>query len=153
MNRENIIVDMESPTPIDSYRFKSVGEINISYSKSLSSKYSITIAEVDKKEVEIKDFTDCLLQIWRIIEVIREKAYNDSKIVNVRDEDARTTCKRITLATTLSKKEKAIALKKQVNRIKSWRRKSVVENKYHSRERKKLNPIIIRPILREEKTW
>tara|TARA_R100000234_G_C4988991_1_gene174613 strand:+ start:822 stop:1283 length:462 start_codon:yes stop_codon:yes gene_type:complete len=153
MNRENIIVDMESPTPIDSYRFKSVGEINISYSKGLSSKYSITIAEVDKKEVEIKNFTDCLLQIWSIIEVIREKAYKDSKIVNVRDEDARTTCKRITLATTLSKKEKAIALKKQVNRIKSWRRKSVVENKYHSRERKKLNPIIIRPILREEKTW
>ena len=153
MNRENIIVDMESPTPIDSYRFKSVGEINISYSKGLSSKYSITIAEVDKKEVEIKDFTDCLLQIWTIIEVIREKAYKDSKIVNVRDEDARTTCKKITLATTLSKKEKAIALKKQVNRIKSWRRKSVVENKYHSRERKKLNPIIIRPILREEKTW
>tara|TARA_R100001443_G_scaffold52460_1_gene64147 strand:+ start:10010 stop:10471 length:462 start_codon:yes stop_codon:yes gene_type:complete len=153
MNRENIIVDMESPTPIDSYRFKSVGEINISYSKGLSSKYSITIAEVDKKEVEIKDFTDCLLQIWTIIEVIREKAYKDSKIVNVRDEDARTTCKRITLATTLSKKEKAIALKKQVDRIKSWRRKSVVENKYHSRERKKLNPIIIRPILIEEKTW
>ena len=107
MSKDNIVVDMQSPTPIDSYRYKSVGEVN----------------------------------------------YKESKVVNVRDEDSRTSCNKITLATTLDKRERAEALRKQVNRIKSWRRKSVVDNKYHSRERKKLNPILIRPILREEKTW
>ena len=74
-------------------------------------------------------------------------------IVNVRDMDARTSYKRITLATTLDKVEKAKALDRQMKRIKATRRRMLVENKYHSRERKKLDPRLIRPILREEKTW
>jgi len=153
MSKDNIVVDMQSPTPIDSYRYKSVGEVNIYYSKGLTDKYSIKVKEVGAKTIVIDSLLDSLLQVWNVIEVFRSKAYKESKVVNVRDEDSRTSCNKITLATTLDKRERAEALRKQVNRIKSWRKKSVVDNKYHSRERKKLNPILIRPILREEKTW
>jgi hypothetical protein len=94
-----------------------------------------------------------LVQLWTIVEVIRATAYRESKTVDVYDVDAKTRYKKITLATTLDKQEREEARERQIKRIKNTRRRMLVDNKYHSRKRKKVSPRVLRPILREEKTW
>ena len=153
MNRQNLIVDMHDPTPIDSYRYKSVGEINIYYSKNLSSAFSMTIVNSEGESNTIDNVATSILNVWNLIEAVRSSAYDNRKTVNVVDENSKTTYKRLTLANTLSEIEKAEALERQAKRIKATRRRMVVDNKYHSRKRKKVSPRVLRPILREEKTW
>ena len=161
MNNNKLVVDMESSTPIDDYRFKSVGTLNIYYSKGLDKKYSLLIDSVDNENnsktlgvgVSIDNVTTSLTNLWHIIEAMRSKARSDNMIINVVDTDTNTKYSRITLATTLSQVEKAEALDRQIKLARNTRRRMVVQNKYHSRKRKKLDPRLIRPILREEKTW
>ena len=153
MNNNKLVVDMESSTPIDEYRFKSVGAVNIYYSKGLDKKYSLLIDYVGNEKKSIDNITSSLINLWHIIEAMRSKARSDNMIVNVIDKDAGTRYSRITLATTLNQVEKAEALDRQIKLARNTRRRMVVQNKYHSRKRKKLDPRLIRPILREEKTW
>lgn len=153
MINRNLIVDKESPTPIDNYRFNSLGEMNIYYAKGLDRNFTLQIKDSNGLDSTMKDVTNNLTTLWQLIEQIRVTAYNNRMVVNVRDMDARTSYNRITLATTLDKVEKAEALDRQMKRIKATRRRMLVENKYHSRKRKKLTPRVLRPILREEKTW
>ena len=45
-------------------------------------------------------------------------------------------------------------LERQSKRMANTRRRMVVDNKYHSRKtRSNITPRVLRPILREEKTW
>ena len=45
-------------------------------------------------------------------------------------------------------------LERQAKRMANTRRRMVVDNKYHSRKtRSNITPRVLRPILREEKTW
>ncbi len=151
--RDEIIVDMQSPTPIDSYRFKSRGKVTIYYSKGLRTKYSIEVKSSNDSSNKIDDVTSNLTNLWKLIEVIRKNSYDKNMTVDVVDVDAKTHYKKITLATTLTEIERAEALDRQIKRIKSVRRRMVVDNKYHSRKKKPIDPKLIRPILREEKTW
>ena len=153
MNRENLIVDMQSPTPLDVYRFSSKGCVDILFYKVGASKYTIEIKDASKDDVVLDSVCNNLVQLWTIVEVIRAKAYRKSKTVDVYDVDAKTRYKKITLATTLDKQEREEARERQIKRIKNTRRRMLVDNKYHSRKRKKVSPRVLRPILREEKTW
>ena len=151
---DDIIVDMQSPTPLDLYRYSSSGTVDVNISKNGSSRYTIIIDDSSlDKPIVFKDFSTSMLQTWNIIEIFRKKAYQENKVVNVYDKDSRTSFKRVTLATTLNRIEKAEALDRQIKLARNTRRRMVVQNKYHSRKRKKLDPRLIRPILREEKTW
>ena len=136
MNNNNLVVDMESSTPIDEYRFKSVGAVNIYYSKGLDKKYSLLIDYVGNEKKSIDNITSSLINLWHIIEAMRSKARSDNMIVNVIDKDAGTRYSRITLATTLNQVEKAEALDRQIKLARNTRRRMVVQNKYHSRKRK-----------------
>ena len=46
MNRENLIVDMQNPTPLDVYRFSSKGCVDILFYKVGASKYTVEIKDV-----------------------------------------------------------------------------------------------------------
>ena len=151
--RDDIIVDMANPTPLDKYRFNSKGLVQIYFSKNSSTKYSLEIKDDSTNNIVLKDICDNLVQLWNIVEILRKKAYKESKTVDVIDVDGRTSYKKITLANTLDKTERAEALDKQIKRTKSVRRRMVVDNKYHSRKGKVVTPRVLRPILREEKTW
>tara|TARA_R100001086_G_C11676846_1_gene214530 strand:+ start:24 stop:494 length:471 start_codon:yes stop_codon:yes gene_type:complete len=156
MNRDNLIVDMESPTPIDVHRFSSTGVIDINISKTLNSRYySLQIINsVENTNTTIDDVSTSLLGIWQLIEIIRRDAYTKRIIVNVNDLDSRTSYKKLTLANVLQEQELQEMLEKQAKRMANTRRRMVVENKYHSRKtRSNITPRVLRPILREEKTW
>jgi hypothetical protein len=113
----------------------------------------MTIVNSEGESNTIDNVATSILNVWNLIEAVRSSAYDNRKTVNVVDENSKTTYKRLTLANTLSEIEKAEALERQAKRIKATRRRMVVDNKYHSRKRKKVDPRLIRPILREEKTW
>ena len=156
MNRDNLIVDMESPTPIDVHRFSSTGVIDINISKTLNSRYySLQIINsVENTNTTIDDVSTSLLGIWQLIEIIRRDAYTKRMIVNVNDLDSRTSYKKLTLANVLQEQELQEMLERQAKRMANTRRRMVVENKYHSRKtRSNITPRVLRPILREEKTW
>ena len=156
MNRDNLIVDMESPTPIDVHRFSSTGVIDINISKTLNSRYySLQIINsVENTNTTIDDVSTSLLGIWQLIEIIRRDAYTKRIIVNVNDLDSRTSYKKLTLANVLQEQELQEMLERQAKRMANTRRRMVVENKYYSRKtRSNITPRVLRPILREEKTW
>ena len=153
MNRENLIVDMQSPTPIDIYRYSSKGVVDISFYKGNSSSYSIEVKTSSTKPILLENCSSSMLQVWNLIEMFREKANRDNKIVNVYDVDSHSVYKKITLATTLNQQEIQEALERQSKLVKSTRRRMVVGTPYHSRKRKKIDSRLIRTILREEKTW
>lgn len=151
--RDDIIVDMDSPTPLDLYRYSSSGTVDIRISKN-SSRYSLHIDDSSlDNPIVLTNMSKSMLQTWELIEMFRQKAFQENKVVNVHDEYARTNYKRITLATTLKRKEVAEALERQSKRMASTRRRMVVDNTYHKRKGRLLDPRVIRPILREEKTW
>jgi len=151
--RDDIIVDMANPTPLDLYRFNSKGLVRIYFSRSNSTKYSIEIKDDSTDDIVLDDICNNLVQLWNIVEILRKKARSESKTVDVYDVDGKTSYKKITLATTLDKEERAKALERQIKRTKSVRRRMVVDNKYHSRKGRVVTPRVLRPILREEKTW
>ena len=151
--QDDIIVDMQSPTPLDLYRYSSSGVVDIRISRQGTS-YTIKVDDDSlDKPILLENVSISMVQTWNLIEVFREKAYQENKVVNVYDEYSRTSYKRITLATTLSRLEKAEALERQAKRMASTRRRMVVDNTYHKRKGKLVDPRLIRPILREEKTW
>jgi hypothetical protein len=150
---DDIIVDMDSPTPLDLYRYSSSGTVDIRISKN-SSRYSLHIDDSSlDNPIVLTNMSKSMLQTWELIEMFRQKAFQENKVVNVHDEYARTSYKRITLATTLKRKEVAEVLERQAKRMASTRRRMVVDNTYHKRKGKLVDPRLIRPILREEKTW
>ena len=156
MNRNNLIVDIESPTPIDVHRFSSTGVIDINISKAIGSRcYSLQIINtVENTNTNINDVSSSLLGIWQVIEIIRKNAYSKRIIVNVNDLDSRTSYKKLTLANVLEQQELQEMLERQAKRMANTRRRMVVDNKYHSRKtRSNITPRVLRPILREEKTW
>ncbi len=151
MSRE-IIVDMQSPTPFDEYRYKVESNVEIFISRDMASrKYILEIKENGESKAKIESKT--ILQNWTLIEMIRENSYRENKRVDVHNVERGVSYKKITLATTLNGKERGEALEKQVQREKSFSRKMVVGTPYMSRKAKKYDPKILRPILREEKTW
>jgi len=151
MSRE-IIVDMQSPTPFDEYRYKVESNVEIFISRDMASrKYILEIKEIGESKAKIESKT--ILQNWTLIEMIRENSYRENKRVDVHNVERGVSYKKITLATTLNGKERGEALEKQVQREKSFSRKMVVGTPYMSRKAKKYDPKILRPILREEKTW
>ena len=153
MNRDDMIVDMQSPTPLDLYRFKSNGIVDIVYYKSGSS-YSLEIHDSSTdKPLVLENCSSSMLKTWKVIEILRKKAYVDNKIVNVLDRDSKATYKKLSIANTLLEEEKQEAVERQAKRTVSVRRRMVVGTPYHSRKRKKIDSRLIRPILREEKTW
>lgn len=156
MNRNNLIVDIESPTPIDVHRFSSTGVIDINISKAINSRcYSLQIINtVENTNTTINDVSSSLLGIWQIVEIIRKNAYSKRIIVNVNDLDSRTSYKKLTLANVLEQQEEQEMLERQAKRMANTRRRMVVDNKYHSRKtRSNITPRVLRPILIEEKTW
>ena len=82
-----------------------------------------------------------VLQNWTLIEMIREQAYRDNNQVDVHNTYKNTSYRRITLA-----------IENQATRDRNIRRRMVVETPVY-RKPKKYDPKILRPILREEKTW
>ena len=150
---DDIIVDMQSPTPLDLYRYSSSGTVDIRISRH-GKDYTIKIDDTElDKPILLKDISISMVKTWELIEVFRKKAYKENKVVNVYDEYSRTSYKRVTLATTLNGLEEAEAIERQAKRMASTRRRMVVDNTYHKRKGRLLDPRIIRPILREEKTW
>ncbi len=151
MSRE-IIVDMQSPTPFDEYRYKVESNVEIFISRDIASrKYILEIKENGESKAKIESKT--ILQNWTLIEMIRENSYRENKRVDVHNVEKGVSYKKITLATTLDGRERGEALEKQVQREKSFSRKMVVGTPYMSRKPRKYDPKILRPILREEKTW
>jgi len=151
MSRE-IIVDMQSPTPFDEYRYKVESNVEIFISRDMASrKYILEIKENGESKAKIESKT--ILQNWTLIEMIRENSYRENKRVDVHNVERGVSYKKITLATTLNGKERGEALEKQVQREKSFSRKMVVGTPYMSRKARKYDPKILRPILREDKTW
>ena len=151
MSRE-IIVDMQSPTPFDEYRYKVESNVEIFISRDIANrKYILEIKENGESKAKIESKT--ILQNWTLIEMIRENSYRENKRVDVHNVERRVSYKKITLATTLDGKERGEALEKQVQREKSFSRKMVVGTPYMSKKPRKYDPKILRPILREEKTW
>jgi len=151
MSRE-IIVDMQSPTPFDEYRYKVESNVEIFISRDMASrKYILEIKENGESKAKIESKT--ILQNWTLIEMIRENSYRENKRVDVHNVERGVSYKKITLATTLDGKERGEALEKQVQREKSFSRKMVVGTPYMSRKPRKYDPKILRPILREDKTW
>ena len=151
MSRE-IIVDMQSPTPFDEYRYKVESNVEIFISRDMASrKYILEIKENGESKAKIESKT--ILQNWTLIEMIRENSYRENKRVDVHNVEKGVSYKKITLATTLDGRERGEALEKQVQREKSFSRKMVVGTPYMSRKPRKYDPKILRPILREEKTW
>ena len=157
--RDDIIVDMANPTPLDLYRFSSKGLVRIYFSRNSSTKYSIEIKDDSTDDIVLDDICNNLVQLWNIVEILRKNARRESEtladVLNSLgyDVDGKTSYKKITLATTLDKEERAKALERQIKRTKSVRRRMVVDNKYHSRKGRVVTPRVLRPILREEKTW
>ena len=151
MSRE-IIVDMQSPTPFDEYRYKVESNVEIFISRDIANrKYILEIKENGESKAKIESKT--ILQNWTLIEMIRENSYRENKRVDVHNVERGVSYKKITLATTLDGKERGEALEKQVQREKSFSRKMVVGTPYMSKKPRKYDPKILRPILREEKTW
>jgi len=151
MSRE-IIVDMQSPTPFDEYRYKVESNVEIFISRDMASrKYILEIKENGESKAKIESKT--ILQNWTLIEMIRENSYRENKRVDVHNVEKGVSYKKITLATTLDGRERGEALEKQVQREKSFSRKMVVGTPYMSRKPRKYDPKILRPILREDKTW
>ena len=150
---DNIIVDMDSPTPLDQYRFKSCGTVDIRITRPTNN-YCIRIDDSSlDNPIVLKNVSLTMLQTWQLIETFRARAYQENKVVNVYDEYSRTTYNRLTLANTLTQQEIAESQERQANRMASTRRRMVVDNRYHKRKGRLLDPRIVRPILREEKTW
>lgn len=143
---------MQSPTPFDEYRYKVESNVEIFISRDIASrKYILEIKENGESKAKIESKT--ILQNWTLIEMIRENSYRENKRVDVHNVERGVSYKKITLATTLDGKERGEALEKQVQREKSFSRKMVVGTPYMSRKARKYDPKILRPILREEKTW
>lgn len=154
MNRENIIVDMKSPTPIDLFRYNSKGVVDIFISKLDGRNFTIEIRDSSINEpVLLENCTNAMLKVWYLVEIIRKKAVVDSKIVNVHDLDSKSTYKKISLATTLKQEEIEEAIERQSRLAKSTRRRMVVGTPYNNRKRKPIDPRLCRPILSKEKTW
>jgi len=154
MNKDNIIVDIKSPTYIDSYRFKSYGTVDIYiYKKNGKNSYTLEIKESNKKDLVLENCSTSMLKNWKVIEILRKKAYRENKIVNVHDLNTKATYKRITLATTLKQEEVEEAVIRQAKRINNIRRRMVVGTPFRNTKQKSINPSLIRPILREERTW
>ena len=154
MNKDNIIVDMKNPTPIDLYRYSSKGVVDILFYKGNSSGYSLEIHDSSSKEpLILEDCSSSMLKTWKVIEIFRSKAFKENKIVNVHDKDTNAKYKKLSLANTLYQQDVEETIENQAKASARFRRKMVVENKYHSRRTKKIDPRLIRPILREEKTW
>ena len=150
---DDIIVDMQSPTPLDLYRYSSSGTVDIHISRK-DKDYTIKIDDTElDKPILLENISINMVKTWELIEVFRKKAYKENKVVNVYDEYSRTSYKRVTLATTLNGLEEAEAIERQAKRMASTRRRMVVDNTYHKRKGRLLDPRVIRPILREEKTW
>jgi len=150
---DDIIVDMQSPTPLDLYRYSSSGTVDIRISRH-GKDYTIKIDDTElDKPILLENISISMVKTWELIEVFRKKAYKENKVVNVYDEYSRTSYKRVTLATTLNGLEEAEAIERQAKRMASTRRRMVVDNTYHKRKGRLLDPRVIRPILREEKTW
>ncbi len=150
---DDIIVDMQSPTPLDLYRYSSSGIVDIRISRH-GKDYTIKIDDTElDKPILLENISISMVKTWELIEVFRKKAYKENKVVNVYDEYSRTSYKRVTLATTLNGLEEAEAIERQAKRMASTRRRMVVDNTYHKRKGRLLDPRVIRPILREEKTW
>ena len=150
---DDIIVDMQSPTPLDLYRYSSSGTVDIRISRH-GKDYTIKIDDTElDKPILLENISISMVKTWELIEVFRKKAYKENKVVNVYDEYSRTSYKRVTLATTLNELEEAEAIERQAKRMASTRRRMVVDNTYHKRKGRLLDPRVIRPILREEKTW
>ena len=106
MYKDNIIVDMKFPTLIDSYRFNSYVIVDIYiYKKNGKNSYTLEIKESNKKDLVLENCSTSMLKNWKVIEVLRKKAFIDNKIVNVHDLNTKATYKRITLATTLKQEE------------------------------------------------
>ncbi len=153
MNSRTLIVDKKLSTPIDSYRFNSRGEINIYITKS-SSSYTLRIVDTYRDtDTTLDNITSSVASTWKLIEVMRSKAYDDSLVVNVYNKHNRTNYKRLTLANSIKEQERAEILEKFANRDRNIRRRMVVATPYHSRRRKKIDPKLIRPILKQERTW
>ena len=151
MSRDNILVDMQSPTPFDSYRFKRENLIEIFIHRGKNNLgYILEMKKNGESAVSIESKT--VLQSWTLIEMIREQAYRDNNQVDVHNTYKNTSYRRITLATTLDGREKGEAIERQANRDRNSHRRMVVETPVN-RKAKKYNPRILRPILREEKTW
>ena len=94
-----------------------------------------------------------MLKNWKVVEILRKKAYRDNKVVNVHDLNTKAIYKRITLATTLKQEEVEEAVIQQAKRINNVRRRMVVGTPFRNTKQKSINPSLIRPILREERTW
>ena len=149
---DDIIVDMQSPTPLDLYRYSSSGTVDIRISKN-SSRYSLHIDDSSlDNPIVLTNMSKSMLQTWELIEMFRQKAYQENKVVNVHDEYARTSYKRITLATTLKRKEVAEALERQAKTMANSRRRFGVTPTKRTRGRL-VDPKLIRPIQREDRTW
>ena len=151
MSRENIIVDMQSPTPFDSYRYSRKNLVEIFIRRDI--KNIGYILEIKKNGESLTSVdSSSVLQNWSIIEMIRKQAWRDSNQVDVHNTYKNTSYRRVTLATTLNGREIGEAIENQATRDRNIRRRMVVETPVY-RKPKKYNPRILRPILREEKTW
>ena len=79
MSRNEIIVDMKNPTPIDLYRYSSKGVVDISFYKSDSSGYSLEIHDSSSKEpLILEDCSSSMLKTWKVIEIFRSKAFKEN---------------------------------------------------------------------------
>ena len=149
---DDIIVDMQSPTPLDLYRYSSSGTVDIRISKN-SSRYSLHIDDSSlDNPIVLTNMSKSMLQTWELIEMLRQKAFQEHKVVNVYDKDSRTSFKRVTLATTLNRIEKAEALERQAKTMANSRRRFGVTPTKRTRGRL-VDPKLIRPIQREDRTW
>ena len=149
-SREEIIVDMKEPTPLDSYRYKRENLIEVFISRGKKNVgYLLEIKKNGESPSVVE--TETVLHTWSRIEMIREKAWRDSNQVDVHNTYKNIYYKRITLATTLDNKEIGEAIENQANRDRNTRRR--LGDTPTRRQAKKYDPKILRPILREEKTW
>jgi hypothetical protein len=155
MNNNNIIVDMQSPTPLDEYRYSTKGVVDIFISKKdSSSSYSLELRDKSlNKPILLDSCIGSMLHVWKLIEMFRVEAYKSNKIVNVHDMNSNATYKKISIATTLKQEEVEEAVERQSRLAKSTRRRMVVGTPYSNRKRKPIDPKLCRPITREERTW
>ena len=138
MNRDRLIVDMESPTPIDVHRFKSKGVLDICIEKvSSNRKYSLSIKDSSTDDIVLlEECCSSMLIVWKLIEVMRSTAYKSNKTVNVLDIDSRCSYKKITLATTLKQEEIEETIERQAKLAVNTRRRFVVDTPYRKRTKK-----------------
>jgi len=138
-SRDNLIVDMQSPTPIDVFKYNSKGVIDIYISKLDGKNYTIDIRDSSiDKPILLENCTNAMRKVWQLIEMFRKKAFVDKKIVNVYDIDSKTSYKKISLATTLKQEEVEEAIERQRKLAVSSRRR-FGNTPFHSRRSKKVD--------------